>query len=77
MDSKKESAGQGKVSYLSISNVRNFFMDVRAEFLKIVWPEKRVTIGMTSFVILLVVIISLYLGSIDLLIGKLVYAVLH
>lgn len=33
--------------------------------------------GLTGFVIVLVVIISLYLGSVDLLLGKLVSTVLN
>ena len=77
MDAKKESVDAEKKSYLSPSGIRDFMLEVQSEFRKIVWPEKKTTTGLTGFVILLVVIISLYLGSIDLLIGKLVSTVLH
>jgi preprotein translocase subunit SecE len=72
MEGKKDSGEQVKRSYLSPSGVRQFILEVQAEFRKIVWSGKKTTAGLTSFVILLVVIISLYLGSVDLLLGKLV-----
>ncbi|MDY0391108.1 preprotein translocase subunit SecE [Desulfobulbus oligotrophicus] len=57
--------------------IKQFLQEVYAEFRKIVWPAKKTTAGLTGFVILLVVIISLYLGSVDLLLGKLVATVLN
>jgi preprotein translocase subunit SecE len=77
MDSKKEIGEAQEVSYLTPSGIRLFIQEVIAEFKKIVWPEKKVTAGLTGFVILLVVIISIYLGSVDLLIGKLVTYLLN
>ena len=77
MDTKKESADSERKSYLSLSGIREFMLEVQSEFRKIVWPEKKTTTGLTGFVLVLVVVISLYLGSIDLLIGKLVSTVLH
>ena len=77
MDTKKESVDLEAKSYLSLSGIREFFLEVQSEFRKIVWPEKKPTMGLTAFVVLLVVVVSLYLGSIDLLIGKLVSMVLH
>jgi len=77
MDTKKESVEPEKKSYLSPSGIREFLLEVQFEFRKIAWPEKKTTAGLTGFVILLVVIISLYLGSIDLLLGKLVSTILN
>ncbi len=59
------------------SNVRNFVQQVQAEFKKIVWPDRKVTFGLTGFVLVLVVILAIYLGSVDLLLGKLVSLVLQ
>ena len=59
------------------SNIRNFVQQVQAEFKKIVWPDRKVTLGLTGFVIVLVVILAIYLGSVDLLLGKLVSLVLQ
>ena len=75
-DSKKDAAESDRKSSLSPAGIRIFLQEVHAEFRKIVWPEKKITMGLTGFVIVLVVIISLYLGSVDLLLGKLVSTVL-
>jgi preprotein translocase subunit SecE len=72
MDNRKETGDVTEISYMTPSGIRLFIQEVIAEFKKIVWPEKKVTAGLTGFVILLVTVISIYLGSVDLLIGKLV-----
>ncbi len=59
------------------SNIRNFVQQVQVEFKKIVWPDRKVTLGLTGFVLVLVVILAIYLGSVDLLLGKLVSLVLQ
>ncbi|NIA04445.1 MAG: preprotein translocase subunit SecE [Proteobacteria bacterium] len=81
---KKGQSGKGKAdeavvqkkSLFAPSNVREFIREVEAEFKKIVWPVRKVTFGLTGFVIVLVIIIAIYLGSVDLLLGKLVSWVL-
>lgn len=67
---------QGNASF-SPSSIRRFFQEVMAEFNKIVWPAKKVTAGLTGFVLVLVVLISIYLGSVDLILGKLVTLILN
>jgi preprotein translocase subunit SecE len=66
----------GKQSF-SLDQIRTFSNEVKSEFNKIVWPTKKVTIGSTGVVIVLVFIISIYLGAVDLLVGKLVSYVLR
>jgi preprotein translocase subunit SecE len=61
----------------SLDQIRTFSNEVKSEFNKIVWPTKKVTIGSTGVVIVLVFIISIYLGAVDLLVGKLVSYVLR
>ncbi len=81
---KKGPSGKGKPDEVvvqkkflfSLSNVRGFIREVETEFKKIVWPDRKVTFGLTGFVIVLVIIIAIYLGSVDLLLGKLVSLVL-
>ncbi|NOX79532.1 MAG: preprotein translocase subunit SecE [Deltaproteobacteria bacterium] len=81
---KKGQSGKGKADVavvqkkflFSPSSVREFVREVEAEFKKIVWPTRKVTFGLTGFVIVLVIIIAIYLGSVDLLLGKLVSWVL-
>ena len=65
------------IALFAPGNIRLFVQQVQAEFKKVVWPDRKVTMGLTGFVIVLVVILSLYLGSVDLLLGKLVSLVLQ
>ncbi len=75
-EGKKDITSQEPSASFSPSGIKIFFAEVQAEFRKIVWPAKKATAGLTGFVILLVIVISLYLGSVDLLLGKLVSTVL-
>ena len=77
VESKKGGADSEKKSNFSPSGIKQFLREVHSEFRKIVWPAKKTTAGLTGFVILLVVVISLYLGSVDLLLGKIVASVLN
>ncbi len=61
----------------SPSGIRRFLQEVMAEFNKIVWPAKKVTAGLTGFVLVLVIVLSIYLGSVDLVLGKLVTYILQ
>ncbi|WP_035246924.1 preprotein translocase subunit SecE [Desulfogranum mediterraneum] len=63
-------------SYFSPAGIRTFIHEVQAEFNKVAWPQKKVTAGLTGFVMILVVVISIYLGSVDLLLGKFVSTLL-
>lgn len=73
----KEVVGQSTRSWYSPSQIKLFSQEVKAEFLKIVWPNKKMTLGLTGVVVVLTVVLSLYLGSVDLLLGKLVSSVLR
>ena len=75
-DNRKELGDQQKRGSFSPAGIKLFLSEVQSEFRKIVWPGKKPTAGLTGFVILLVIVISLYLGSVDLLLGKLVSTVL-
>ena len=75
--SREQQASPSGIALFSPGNIRQFVQQVQAEFKKVVWPDRKVTLGLTGFVIILVVILSLYLGSVDLLLGKLVSLVLQ
>jgi preprotein translocase subunit SecE len=62
---------------LAPGNIRRFYHEVVAEFKKIVWPDRKMTFGLSGFVILLTVLLSVYLGAVDLFLGKLVGLVLQ
>lgn len=74
---KKAEVVAGDKVNLSPAAIRQFVLEVQAEFKKVVWPDKKVTIGLTGFVLILVTLVSIYLGSVDLLLGKLVTMVLR
>nr|WP_320010086.1 preprotein translocase subunit SecE [uncultured Desulfobulbus sp.] len=76
-ENKKELGDRKRSVSFSPSGIKLFLSEVQSEFRKIVWPGVKPTAGLTSFVILLVIVISLYLGSVDLLLGKLVSIVLN
>lgn len=66
-----------KPSSFSPSQIKKFIEEVKVEFLKIVWPDKKMTLGLTGVVVVLTIVISIYLGSVDLLLGKLVASFLR
>ncbi len=81
---KKKSGGREKRTgaakggfLLSPSSVRRFYHEVVAEFKKIVWPDRKVTMGLSGFVVLLTAVLSVYLGAVDFILGKLVSMVLQ
>lgn len=49
----------------------NFFKEVRAELKKVRWPNRQQLIKLTSVVVLVTVIVSLYIGALDLIFAKL------
>jgi preprotein translocase subunit SecE len=56
----------------SPSQIKKFIDEVKVEATKIVWPERKVTMGLTAVVVILSAVASLYLGTVDLLLGKIV-----
>ena len=57
--------------------VKSFIDEVKVEFTKIVWPDRKVTLTLTGVVVVLSIIVSIYLGTVDLFIGKLVASFLQ
>lgn len=65
-----------KRTKFSVDTVKAFTSEVQSEFNKIAWPDKKHTMASTGVVVVLVMIISFYLATVDLIIGKLIGAVL-
>ena len=55
-----------------VNKVKDFFREVKVEIKKVVFPSKDELIGSTWVVIITVVIISFFLGIVDLGLTKLV-----
>ncbi len=70
--SKKNTPAEttSQVAWYSPQQIRKFGEEVRVEFNKIVWPDKKVTLGLTGIVIVLAMVISVYLGAVDFVLGK-------
>ena len=60
-----------------LSKVGEFLGEVKSEFGKIAWPDKKHTAASATVVIILVTIMALYLGAVDLFIGKIVGYILN
>ncbi len=60
-----------------LARLKQFMSEVRQEFVKVVWPGKKQTVMSTAVVIALVILVAIYLGTIDLVLGKLVGAILR
>lgn len=67
---KEVVVSQKTASPYSPKQIKKFIEEVKVEFNKIVWPEKKVTLGLTGIVIVLAMVISVYLGAVDFVLGK-------
>jgi len=74
---KKKQVAEVQSSNFSPAQIKKFVEEVKVEFSKIVWPERKVTLSLTGIVVVLSIVVSLYLGSVDLLLGKLVSSFLR
>jgi preprotein translocase subunit SecE len=54
-----------------------FLREVKVELKKVAWPSRKQTVGSTVVVIILVFIISAFLGVVDMVLSKLVQLVLQ
>ncbi len=60
-----------------IEKWRQFLREVKVELKKVTWPSRAQTLGSTAVVILLVMIISLFLGLVDAGLNSVIRLVLH
>jgi preprotein translocase subunit SecE len=59
-----------------IADVKKFLGEAKGELKKVVWPSKKQTMASTKVVIVFVVILALFLGMVDFVLGHLVKFVL-
>ncbi len=59
-----------------LAKTKNFFDEVKAELGKVTWPTRKETIGTTWVVVVIIVLISFYLGACDLILTKLMRLIL-
>jgi len=75
--SKKQQIESEQKSSFSPAQIRTFVDEVKVEFTKIVWPDRKVTVGLTGVVIVFSILVSAYLGSVDMVLGKLIDSILR
>ncbi len=76
-DKKAVAESVDAISPYSPTQIKKFVLEVKVEFGKIVWPDKKMTLGLTGVVVVMAMVLSFYLGSIDLVIGKIVGSLLR
>jgi preprotein translocase subunit SecE len=66
---------KSKVNFIN-SSVQ-FLREVKIELKKVTWPSRKQTIGSTVVVIAVIILISIFLGSVDIGLSSLIRAVLQ
>ena len=61
---------------VKLQEFRTFFDQAKMELKKVVWPDKQETISTSSAVLLLVVVLAFFLGIVDLVLTKIIAAIL-
>jgi len=59
-----------------VQKITGFFESVKLELDKVTWPSQKETMATTGIVIIIVVLISFYLGACDLVLAKLMRVIL-
>ena len=59
-----------------LAKTKNFFEEVKLELGKVTWPTRKETVSTTWVVVVIIVLISLYLGACDVVLAKLMRLIL-
>jgi preprotein translocase subunit SecE len=59
-----------------LRRVQQFFREVAAEFRRVTWPSRAEVVRSTAVVLVVVVILGLYLSSVDVLLSRVVGVIL-
>ena len=59
-----------------LAKTKNFLEEVKVELGKVTWPTRKETMATTWVVVVIIVIISLYLGACDMILAKLMRRIL-
>ena len=79
LPAKKQTAAASQVARKDniFGKAAQFLREVKVELKKVTWPSRKQTIGSTVVVIALVMIISIFLGTVDLGLSSLIRIVLQ
>ena len=70
-------AAAGKQKKNIVDKSMQFLREVKVELKKVTWPSRKQTIGSTAVVLILVMIISLFLGLVDVGLSSLIRVILQ
>jgi len=59
-----------------LAKAKNFYDEVKVELGKVTWPTRKETVATTWVVLVIILLISLYLGACDVLLAKLMKYIL-
>ncbi|MDG1843979.1 MAG: preprotein translocase subunit SecE [Nitrospinaceae bacterium] len=60
-----------------VAKAIQFLLEVRGEVKKVTWPSKKEAMGGTAVVVVVVLIMAVFLGLVDVLLSKIVEALLN
>ena len=60
-----------------IAKTKTFLEDVQAELAKVTWPTRKETISTAQVVVVIIVIISFYLGACDMVLTTIIKSILR
>lgn len=60
-----------------MQKVKSFIESVKIELGKVTWPARKETVATTGVVVVIIFLISIYLGACDLLLAKLMRLILR
>jgi preprotein translocase subunit SecE len=59
-----------------LAKTKSFFEEVKTELGKVTWPTRKETVATTWIVMIIIVLISLYLGACDVVLAKVMKLIL-
>jgi len=60
-----------------LTKTKSFLEEVKTEIAKVTWPTRKETVATAWVVVVIIVLLSFYLGACDLILGKLVQLILR
>ena len=62
--------------FIVLAKTKSFFEEVKTELSKVTWPTRKETLATTWVVVVIIFLISLYLGACDVVLAKLMKYIL-
>lgn len=62
---------------VKMQKIKKFFVEVRAELLKVSWPSKDAILASTIIVVILSIIIAIYVGVVDVFFSSLIRGIIR